>query len=292
MADLEDTIFKQNIPGRWSTHEPKGLDIRHDDVDIDEINEPTEDENKRPMTEEESLFEYARNLSQNDVPEPIRRSILAERMRKNKTGVKGVLADYKAAVELDKAHRQAVSDHRQAVITRMAEGYIMSPEESMLLQSQKMVTTEELDDLDFEDDSEFMEEFRKKRLQEMLTSSSAPLFTGCLDVDTSNFLEEVEKEDSRVVVIVHLYEPSIPTCVRMNRFLEEISTSMRDIKFLRMSASANLIEVDRLTLPILNIYKGGEIFTVLAGIADELGGDYFSKEEVEWLIESTLQPTA
>ena len=55
-----------------------------------------------------------------------------------------------------------------------------------------------------------------------------------------------------------------------------------------MSASSNEIEVDRLTLPILNIYRGGNCETVLAGIAEELG-EYFTREDVEWLLESKLQ---
>jgi hypothetical protein len=55
-----------------------------------------------------------------------------------------------------------------------------------------------------------------------------------------------------------------------------------------MHASSNEIELDRMTLPILNIYKAGNSVTVLAGIAEELG-EYFVKEDAVWLLESTLQ---
>ena len=294
MADLEDAIFKQNVPGRWSSHEPKGIDIRHHDDDCDGRIEPVvEDveEGTVPMTEEEALFNHAKYLANENVPEPIRRSILAERMKKGKTGVKGVLADYKAHCQMEKANRIAVAQHRQAILTRMAEGHKLSAEESALylLNNHDENTPgngeeEENDD----DDEEFLEEFRKKRLQEMMQKSNKPTFGSCKEVSTADFLEEVDNEDSRVIVVVHLYETSVQSCIRMNRFLEEMCRTMPEIKFLRMSASSNEIEVDRLTLPILNIYRGGNCETVLAGIAEELG-EYFTREDVEWLLESKLQ---
>ncbi len=47
-------------------------------------------------------------------------------------------------------------------------------------------------------------------------------------------------------------------------------------------ASSNEIAVDLVTLPILTVYRGGESLKVLAGIAHELGGEYFTKEDIEW----------
>jgi hypothetical protein len=295
MADLEDTIFKQNVPGRWSSHEPKGADVRHDDGDEDgthgqqpAVDEDDDGNNGVPKTEEDALFEHARYLAREDVPEPIRRGILAERMRKSKTGVKGVLADYKAHCKMEKAQREAVALQRQAILTRMAEGYKMSAEESALYAAAAPAHDETLLDSDDEDDAEFLEEFRKQRLQEMMQKSNKPTFRELKEVSTADFLEEVETEDKRVVVVVHLYESSVQACVRMNRFLEEMVRTMPEIKFLRMHATSNQIEVDRLTLPILNIYRAGECEAVLAGIAEELG-EYFTREDVEWLLESKLQ---
>ena len=121
-----------------------------------------------------------------------------------------------------------------------------------------------------------------------MQKSNKPTFRELKEVSTADFLEEVETEDKRVVVVVHLYESSVQACVRMNRFLEEMVRTMPEIKFLRMHATSNQIEVDRLTLPILNIYRAGECEAVLAGIAEELG-EYFTREDVEWLLESKLQ---
>ena len=119
-------------------------------------------------------------------------------------------------------------------------------------------------------------------------NANKPIFGNVREVSAADFLEEIDNEDPRVIVIVHLYEPTVNSCTRMNRFIEEMARTMSEIKFLRMHASSNEIELDRMTLPILNIYKGGKSVTVLAGIAEELG-EYFVREDVEWLLESTMQ---
>ena len=73
-------------------------------------------------TEEDILFEKARDLSKADVPEPIRRRILAERIGKSKTGVKGVIQDYKTHQKLMDAHRDSEIAERKAILRRIAEG--------------------------------------------------------------------------------------------------------------------------------------------------------------------------
>lgn len=291
--DLEDSILKQNIPGRWSTHEGSRGDNRIEDGD-DENSEP--DEDVVPQTEEEALFDHARYLSSADVPEPIRRGILNDRQKKSKTGVKGVLADYKAACDLDAAQRKATADYRSAVLTTMAEGHKLTAEETILIHqqafekpAQRDADSDDDDSYDEEgDDKVFFEEVRKNFLRDMLGESSRPVFGNVKEVGTEDFIEEIDCEDPRTIVVVHLYEPSVSSSTRMNRFIEEMARTMTNLKFLRMHASRNEIAIDRMTLPILNIYRGGKSITVLAGIAEELG-EYFTREDAEWLLESTLQ---
>lgn len=291
--DLEDSILKQNIPGRWSTHEGSRGDNRIEDGD-DENSEP--DEDVVPQTEEEALFDHARYLSSADVPEPIRRGILNDRQKKSKTGVKGVLADYKAACDLDAAQRKATADYRSAVLTTMAEGHKLTAEETILIHqqafekpAQRDADSDDDDSYDEEgDDKVYLEEVRKTFLRDMLGESSRPVFGNVKEVGTEDFIEEIDCEDPRTIVVVHLYEPSVSSSTRMNRFIEEMARTMTNLKFLRMHASRNEIAIDRMTLPILNIYRGGKSITVLAGIAEELG-EYFTREDAEWLLESTLQ---
>jgi hypothetical protein len=48
-----------------------------------------------------------------------------------------------------------------------------------------------------------------------------------------------------------------------------------------------MIPVDRMTLPILVLYKGGEVVTSLVGFASEFE-KMFTVSDIEWLLETTL----
>ena len=144
------------------------------------------------------------------------------------------------------------------------------------------------DEEEEDDDSEFFKAFREKRLLELKTETRGKQFGSCIDVGMDNFLEEVENEDLTVLVIVHLFEPSVTACVRLNRVLDEVAPHMPTRKFLRLQGAASGMALDRVTLPILTFYRGGESVLVLAGIAQTLGSEFFTREDVEWLIESSI----
>uniref|UniRef100_A0A7S3GW90 Phosducin domain-containing protein n=1 Tax=Spumella elongata TaxID=89044 RepID=A0A7S3GW90_9STRA len=299
MGDLEETIFQRNVPGKYS---------KWDDVDRNEFHdEPTEKydqvpaETERPKDSDMELLQYAQQLSNAEVPETIRQSILAERARMTATGVKGVLADYRAAQAMAEAEAQAIALHRQQVLTRMTQGakvqYVAEEEEDETAGLD--INDIDSDDLEDDEDDAFMREFRAKRLQELRGASSSSaganyteqtsMFGSVKEVRAEDFVQEVEGEKRNVVVVVHLYEPSVQTCIRLNVLLDEIAASQPTIKFLRMQASSNEIVVDRVALPILTVYRGGETIETLAGIAADFG-QYFTKADIEWLLSASIPP--
>lgn len=272
--NLEDGILRRNIPGRWSTHdeEDNAQERRRT-----KASEDVDDEEGQQDVEEgpEDIIECAKQLSVNEVPESIRHAILGDRLRKPKTGVKGVLADYRESVALEEAQRQADANFRASVLSRIAVG---------AKREQPLVAEETFQEKSDEDeDDEFMREYRTKRLQELRKSQARPAFGKCIDVNGSKFLREIETDDSSTIVVVHLYEPAVSYCVRLNRILDQLAMSMPTIKFLRLKASENNIPIDRMTLPILTFYRGGETVDTVAGIADETQlGEHFNKDDVEW----------
>lgn len=287
MGDLEDKFFKKNIPGRWSSFE--------DNENVEEEEEGMPSQPRSDDFDEASLIQEAKMMVDAEVPEPIRRQILAERLGKSNTGVKGVLADYQQHVKMETAQRITNQKHRDAVLLRIAQGHrIPLNDQSQPILFPSVFKLQDVIDQDDEEeeyddeDDEFMMEFRRKRLEELKVKSTLPTFGICKDVDSSTFLDEIEKEDHRVIVIVHLFEPSVQSCVRTNRFLEDIAHTHRNIKFLRMQASSNMIPLDIVTLPILTIYRSGESLVTLAGLTEELG-EFFTKDDLEWLIETSLQ---
>jgi hypothetical protein len=64
--------------------------------------------------------------------------ILAEREKKAKTGVKGVLADYKAAMAMEAAQAVADAEQREAIIRRMVEGSKRAPDDVLVQAAQQV----------------------------------------------------------------------------------------------------------------------------------------------------------
>ncbi len=84
---------------------------------------------------------------------------------------KGVLADYKAHVKMEEARRDVKDQHREAVMRRMAGGYIIPSDadssnlgENIFNITKNTNMDDELDELDDMDD-DFLLEYRAKRLQ-------------------------------------------------------------------------------------------------------------------------------
>lgn len=66
-------------------------------------------------------------LQESALPDHIKASILAERMERHSTGVKGVLADHKAIKALERAERDMREAQRQEVLQRIVTGAKASP---------------------------------------------------------------------------------------------------------------------------------------------------------------------
>jgi len=275
---LEEQIFQKNVPGRWSSFEGENDDHREDTE-----NAAYDEESCTTNTDQEFL-DLARKLENENLPEPIRRGIIAEREKKSKTGVKGVIADYKQHCQME--HAMAIQEAllRQKILTRMAEGSKRSDFETEMEDDDDLFVAGQLVD---EDDLTFLEDFRRKRIQEMQATAAMPVFGACREVDSTDFSDMVDKEDARVFVVVHLYETSLQSCVRLNVHLEQLAARRPDVKFLRMNASLNQVTIDRIALPILTVYRGGKTVDTFAALDQELGLK-FTLDDVEWFLETKV----
>ena len=163
-----------------------------------------------------------------------------ERSSKAQTGVKGVLADYQAHLQMETAAQEQAERHKQDIINRMVNGYLVSSSDNNAATSSSEVQervgellNEFTDEYNDDDDDEFMREYRQSRLVELkkesVQAAAAEVFGFVKEVSAQTFLEEVDACDKRVVVVVHVYEPSVQSCVRVNRFLDGIAASMSKV---------------------------------------------------------------
>lgn len=204
------------------------------------------------------------------------------------------------AQQINKATKDEYEAYKAAVFKRMTEGSIRpaDPIDILKMQSGRKVDEDgndreeddEYDELLDGDDDVFMHQFRQQRLKEMkaATVTKVPTFGEIIDITSDSFNEEVDNVDARVFVIVHVYERGISSCNTMNGYLTSIASTMINTKFIRICASENDIEIDRIILPCLNIYKGGELLVSLNTLEIELG-DRFTREDVEWLIDMNIK---
>lgn len=147
-------------------------------------------------------------LGQSALPESVKQGILLDRLKGHQTGVKGVLADYKAIKQLEQAEREARQMEREEALYRIARGHRL-PTEHQLEDEEKQphLQLKELDDED--DDENFLSSYRERRLAELRCMAALPSFGQLRNLLPSAFYEEVECEDARVFVIIHLFEPSV-----------------------------------------------------------------------------------
>lgn len=297
--DLEETIFKRNIPGKYHRWDKDGDEQGHredrndaENVSEDEeCNEEIELNMDDPLQKQMNSTTTEKLLLDDTIPDEIKISILNERNKKHNTGVKSVLADRKAHKDLERALHDAKQRERNAILHRIAAGATLPLQEGEPVSQFVKATAAELSDDDSDDDNdEFLAAFRAKRIAELKAVSSLPTFRSVKEISDDGLVEQLESVDKRVFVVVHLYEPGITSCVRMNRILEDIShsPSMTHVMFLRMACSRNGLKIDRVAFPMVSIYRGGILEQTFAGDAD-FGGEYFKIEDVQWLLDSHFQ---
>jgi len=178
---------------------------------------------------------------------------------------------------LDKAQGVADSQHRHQVLNRMAYGATRAPEEEEVLiydLHEKDINTEVLDenesevDSDEDEDGEFFEQFRRQRIEEYKLVSTLPTFGSCDEISADQFLQQVCEIDSRVIVVVHLYNNNVLACPIVNKFLGILAVEQTYIKFVKMKVSDYqnnnhicddylnaIVNIDKAALPMLILYK-------------------------------------
>jgi len=104
MGDIEETLFKRNIPGKYSTWDVEDRDFHsssikkqthYDDDDHDDDHDDDNDQQydcSNDIQQDNSRRQEFEDLS--DLPIPVRDHILSERSRRHATGVKVISSLY------------------------------------------------------------------------------------------------------------------------------------------------------------------------------------------------------
>ncbi|KAH7968707.1 hypothetical protein HPB52_010788 [Rhipicephalus sanguineus] len=148
------------------------------------------------------------------------------------TGPKGVLKDWQRYRQLQSERREEQERERLQLIKKLS---LTCRSE---LDAEKKSKEEE--ETPQEEDDDFLREYMRKRMEEMMAEiNSRPKFGHLSRLeDGQAFLDAVDREKSGVTVIVHIYAQGMPGCEAMNGCLQCLAEEYPQVKFCTVEASA------------------------------------------------------
>eukprot|EP00191_Tetraselmis_sp_GSL018_P005585 CAMPEP_0177604380 /NCGR_PEP_ID=MMETSP0419_2-20121207/16082_1 /TAXON_ID=582737 /ORGANISM="Tetraselmis sp., Strain GSL018" /LENGTH=244 /DNA_ID=CAMNT_0019098349 /DNA_START=87 /DNA_END=821 /DNA_ORIENTATION=- len=143
---------------------------------------------------------------------------------------------------------------------------------------------DELSDLEdeFADDT-FLEEYRKKRLEELRNEKKALTFGAVEQISAVDFVREVTNAGEGIWVVVHLFKDSVPECQVLGLCLEELAAKFPHTKFRRIISTECIPKYPDSNLPTVLIYKDGQCLKSLAGLLP-FGGKRTTPEQVAFTL--------
>lgn len=153
---------------------------------------------------------------------------------------------------------------------------------------------DELDELEDEEDDRVLEEYRRKRMQEMKVAATRAKYGAVKDITAVDYVDEVNKAGDDIWVVLHLYKEGIPLCSLINQFLQRLAAKFPATKFLRAISTTCIPNFPDANLPTVFVYKGGEMKRQMVG-APSFGGMSLKCDELEWrlgeagAVETTLE---
>jgi len=146
---------------------------------------------------------------------------------------------------------------------------------------------------DSESDVSAIEAYRRQRLEELRKGSAERVALGSKafghlrEIGVDQFEVAVLGEDSTTKVVLHLYEPEMPSCTRLNTHLSSIARAYLSTKFLRARASHVDFALDaaHYVLPTILVYQGGELINNLVAFDRQWGKrSDFSEADVRFAL--------
>lgn len=145
-----------------------------------------------------------------------------------------------------------------------------------------------------QDDEEFLQQYRKQRMEEMRRRlHKGPQFRQVFEIPSGErFVDMIDKERKSTLIIVHIYEDGIPGTDAMHGCMICLASEYPAVKFCRVKSSVigASRRFTRNALPALLVYKGGDLVGNFVRVTDQLGEDFFAVDLEAFLQECGLLP--
>lgn len=213
-------------------------------------------------------------------------------MAKN-TGPKGVIKDWQRFKQLEHEKNQENEKERRTLAKKLAMTCRSDDLDKDTINKEAKNSQEDNLESDLLQD-EFLKEYLKKRMDEMSRKlNDLPKFGKLIELSNEMFLNEIDKENKNVTIIVHIYDQKIAECKLMNECLEKIAQDYQIVKFCKVKSSEiNLSDKFRKTgCPALLIYKNAELIGNFVRMNDEFGDEFCSSDIENFLLEHNYLPS-
>ncbi|CAL1678567.1 unnamed protein product [Lasius platythorax] len=200
----------------------------------------------------------------------------------NNTGPKGVIKDWQRYKQLEAEKRESQEKEKLQLIKKLS----LTCRSALDEEKEKLNETDP--DLANLLADEFLLEYQKQRMKEMLSKTEKLYFGKVIDLEsTDQFLQAIDEEDKSVTIIVHIYEDNVPGCETMNGCLISLAEEYPHVKFCRILGSiAGLSkQFKKFGVPALLVYKKGQVIGNFVHMTDHLGMDFYSSDVETFLIE-------
>ncbi|XP_034352068.1 phosducin-like protein [Arvicanthis niloticus] len=219
------------------------------------------------------------------------------------TGPKGVINDWRRFKQLETEQREEQCREMERLIKKLSMSCRSHLDEEEEQQKQKdlqekisgKMTLKEFGTMDKNlDDEEFLQQYRKQRMEEMRQQfHKGPQFKQVFEIPSGEgFLDMIDKEQKSTLIMVHIYEDGVPGTEAMNGCMICLATEYPAVKFCRVRSSVigASSRFTRNALPALLIYKAGELIGNFVRVTDQLGEDFFAVDLEAFLQEFGLLP--
>ncbi|XP_043258785.1 phosducin-like protein [Colletes gigas] len=257
MSTLEDKILGEKLHYYCSSSEDEG----NDSVDSDKESDDEKYEEGITESIEPSFSEWGGTSSN--------------------TGPKGVIKDWQRYKQLEAEKKDTHEKERLQLIKKLS----LTCRSSLDEEKERLQNDPDLAELLAD---EFLLEYQRQRMKEMLSRAEKLRFGRVFNLETAdNFLEAIDNEDKSVTIVVHIYENNVPGCEAMNGCLISIAEDYPFVKFCNILGSVAGLskQFKKEGVPALLIYKAGQVIGNFVHVTDYLGADFYASDVETFLIE-------
>ncbi|GCC30967.1 hypothetical protein chiPu_0009421 [Chiloscyllium punctatum] len=210
------------------------------------------------------------------------------------TGPKGVINDWRKFKLESEDHETTPSNKRQLLRQLSSPYRSLSKGKDTREKLSRKMSVQEYEMIQGKEDETCLRKYRQQCMQEMHQQLSfGPHFGMVYDLENGDqFLEVIEKELKKTTVMVNIYEDGVKGCDSMINSLTCLALEYPLVKFCKIKASKTGAS-DRFSdhiLPVLLVYKAGELIGNFIHITEQLGEEFFAVDVESFLNEYGLLP--